>query len=412
MLLLLRWVLIVATTYLVLFHGALRESPTLVGPFLACYLASNLVVAVLLRHVRSQKQLVMGIALFDAVAVSIALSLTREISSDFFILYFVVMFIAALTDRIAMVATTAGVIGLFHLYSTSRVLGPATLLSSGTLLQVPFLFVVALFFGHLVERTRVAEREAEELRQREQVFTSFVSGVIDDLKSPLGVIQAMAEIVLDPRSGRLTADQAELVRRIHASARHVVRIALNLLDARHIEAASLTLRRQPISLIDVVMEAMTVVRSASDLKGISLDIETVPGLPDVDIDAAQMDRVVWNLLDNAIRCAPTGGEVVVSLDRTSRQVILAVSDDGAGVPPEDVPLLFEKYRHTRKGEFTSSGLGLFLAKTIVEAHGGTIEVDSLPEVGTTVTVRLPAPPPVEVASSCSTRDSTPACAPA
>lgn len=412
MLLLLRWVLIVATTYLVLFHGALRENPMLVGPFLALYLASNLVVSALLGRVRSQKRLVMGIALFDTVSVSIALSLTRGVSSDFFILYFAVVFIATLTDRIAVVATTAGVIGLFHLYTTSRILGPSALLSSGTLLQVPFLFVVALFFGHLVERARAAEHDVEEARRREQLLTGFITRVVHDLKSPLGVIQAMAEIVLDPGSGRLTAEQTELARRIHTSARHVLRIALNLLDARHIEAGRLSLKRQPTSLIDVVMEAMTVVRCASEIKGISLDVETVPGLPNVDIDATQMDRVVWNLLDNAIRCAPTGGAVVVSLDRTSRQVILAVSDDGPGVPPKDLPTLFEKYRQARNGELEISGLGLFVAKAIVEAHGGTIEVDSLMGVGTTVTVRLPSPPPAEVDYAAAARDSTPAPSPA
>ncbi|MBI2962326.1 MAG: HAMP domain-containing histidine kinase [Deltaproteobacteria bacterium] len=412
MLLLLRWILIVATTYLVLLHGALRDNPIVAGPFLAFYLASNLAVPALLSRARSQKRLVMGIALFDAVSVSIALSLARGVPSDFFLLYFVVIFIATLSDRTAMVAATAAVIGLLHLYSTARGLGAAAALSSATLLQVPFLFVVALFFGHLVERARAAEQEAEEAHRREQLLTGFISGVVRDLKNPLGMIQAMAEIVLEPRSGRLTAEQAELVRRVHASARHVLRVALNVLDARHVEAGRLSLERQPVSLIDVVLEAMTVVRCASELKGISLDIETVPGLPDVHIDPMEMDRVVWNLLDNAIRCAPAGGEVVVSLDRTSRQVILAVSDDGPGVSPKDLPMLFEKYRRTGSGEFASSGLGLFVAKAIVEAHGGTIEVDSLAGVGTTVTVRLPSPPRPEVDPTVGARESTAAALPA
>jgi signal transduction histidine kinase len=388
-LLLLRWTLIIATAYLVLFRPADGIPLSVVYLFLAGYLASNLIVAFVLRRSHSDRLLEMGLVLFDATAVSVALLLTKNGSSDFFLLYFVVLFIATLSDKPQVVAATAILIAILHLYTTAHLGGGASVLSSGELVHVPFLLIVALFFGHLVERASTAEREAREVLDRERVITDFVAGVIHDLKNPVGLIQAMAEILLEHQPGALNPEQAELVRRIHANSQHIMKIALNLIEARQLEATRLALRKEPASLVDVASEVLTVVRAASELKGVSLELETSPTLPNLPIDVTRMDRVVWNLVDNAIRSSPSGGEVLVSLTHGDGEVVLSVTDDGMGIPREDLPLLFDRYRSRSGGRFTASGLGLFIAKTIVEAHGGTIQVDSVIGGGTTFAVHLP-----------------------
>jgi signal transduction histidine kinase len=387
--LLLRWVLIVATAYLLLYNHARLQAPPVVSVFLAAYLASNLAVAALLRRMGSQKQLEMGIAVFDAAALSVALILTRDFSTDFFLLYFVVIFLAALTERLAFLVVIAVVISLLHLYVTMGTLSVRAFLASGALLRVAFLFVVALFFGHLVERVRSAERDAEEARKHEKIITDFVEEVVTSFKTPLGAIQAMAEIALEPQTGSLTLEQAELLRRIDANARHVTRIASNLLDARRVQSNRVLVHRESADLLDVVEEVLSVVRTTADLKGISLELESAPALPRVDVDVNQIDRVVWNLLDNAIRCSPAGGEVSVSLNHAGREIVLRVSDDGPGIADVDLPVVFDAFRRITSGRFTSSGLGLFIAKAIVEAHGGAIEVESELGGGATFTVRLP-----------------------
>jgi signal transduction histidine kinase len=401
-LLLLRWTLIIATSYLLLARPADNVPLQVVYLFLAGYLASNLAVAVLLRRAHSQQLIEMGLVVFDAIAVSVALLLTKHGSSDFFLLYFVVLFIATLSDRAEVVGATAILITILHLYTSAHFGGVPQLLSSGELIHVPFLLVVALFFGHLVGRASAAEREAREVRHRERTVTDFVAGVLHDLKNPVGVIQAIAEIMLERQPGPLNTEQAELVRRIHANARHIMKIALNLIEARQAEAGRLSLRRESASLEDLVREVLTVVRTASDLKGVTVEFEADPTVPNLPIDVSRMDRAVWNLLDNAIHSSPAGGEVLVSLTRDEREVVLSVTDDGKGIPSEDLPLLFERYRSRVGGQFTSSGLGLFVARTIVEAHGGTIEVDSVVGGGATFSLRLPigaegAHPPIELA---------------
>jgi signal transduction histidine kinase len=400
--LLLRWVLIVATGYLLLFHHAHLQAPPVISAFLAAYLASNLVVAGLLRRMRSHKRLEMGIAVFDAAALSVALFLTKDFSTDFFLLYFVVIFLAALTERLSFLVVIAVAISLLHLSVTMGALSLRAFLASGVLLRVAFLFVVALFFGYLVERVRSAEREAEEARKHEKMITDFVAEVVGSFKTPLGAIQAMAEIALEPQTQWLTLEQAELLRRIDANARHVTRIASNLLDARRVQANRLQVHPESADLLDVVEEVLSVVRTASDLKGISLVSESALALPRAMVDVNQIDRVVWNLLDNAIRCTPAGGEVSVWLGYANREIVFSVSDDGPGISEADLPIVFDAFRRIKSGRFTSSGFGLFIAKAIVEAHGGTIEVESEIGGGATFTVRLPVSP-------SAAEQSTPSC---
>jgi signal transduction histidine kinase len=391
----LRWVLIVATGYLLLYFHPVGSRLPVVGAFLAAYLASNFVFAALLRRVKRPRLLEMAVVLFDSAAVSAALLLAQSGSSDFFLLYFFVLFLATLSERVELVATAAALGGALHLYTTATLYG-TSVLANGELVRIPFLFVVALFFGHLVARARSAEREAEEAIRREAMLADLVADVVGDFKMPLGGIRAMAEIALESRTGSLNPEQMELLRRIEANARHMTKMASNLVDAGRFEVGKLEIRRERASLLDVVLGALRVARSVGEFKGVSVDLDVVSMPPDVLMDVVHMDRVIWSLLDNAIRNSPAGGEVIVSLDHRGSQVVLSVSDDGQGIPTDDLPILFDRYQRGRRRDSRNPGLGLFIAKRIVDAHGGTIDVDTEPNGGTTFTVNLQVPEPPDL----------------
>jgi signal transduction histidine kinase len=394
--LLLRWVLIIATAYLMLFHRPLSETPPIVALFVAAYLGSNVIAGRLLARSRNPRTLEPAIVLFDAIAVSLALLLTQEATSDFFLLYFVVMFIGSLSERLELVLATAFLIAVLHIY-TSALVGGRELLESAYLLRIPFLFVVALFFGYFVQRSRCAERAAREARERERLRTEFLHGVIHDLKNPLGILLGLAEILLEgPDAERFTPSQADIVRRIHAHTNRLVRLALNLLDASAIEAGRLRLQLRRASLPEVAAGTVTVARSAAELKGIEIRFSAPPGLPELDIDPIQMERAIWNLLDNAIRHTPTGGRITVSLACLGSEVLLEVVDSGAGIPSAELPHLFERQQRARSGHVFSSGLGLFIVRAIVEAHGGRVQAANAPAAGACFRIALPAPRPSEV----------------
>jgi signal transduction histidine kinase len=372
------------------FHRPISGTPPIVGLFVAAYLGSNILAGYLLPRLASSRIFETCVVLFDAIAVSTALLLTQEATSDFFLLYFVVMFIGSLTDRLGVVIATAFVISGLHLYTLARMGGTENLFTAAYLLRLPFLFAVALFFGYFVQRTRNAEHRAKKAVEQERLRSDFVAGVIHDLKNPLGVIQLMSERLLDEKSGDpLTEDQSDLIRRIHANSHQMMRLSLNLLNASQIEAGRLTLRPERTRLNEVTDEALAVSRTASDLKGVAVELLADAGLPDVEIDVIQMQRAVWNLLDNAIRHTPSGGRVVVQLGREDGRVSLCVSDNGPGIPEDELPTLFEKYKRNRQNRFSSTGLGLFIVRAIVEAHRGTVEARNRPEGGTTFCIRLP-----------------------
>jgi signal transduction histidine kinase len=390
MVVLLRWVLIIATSYLLLFSRHLRATPPSVGLFIALYLLSNLLLSKYLPRLGRQRWLDIAVVLFDIAAVGIGLSLTETGSTDFFPVFFLVIFIGALTERMALVVGAAALIGIVHLSTLSQFVDPRELLDPSYMLRIPFLFVVALFFGFEAKLVRSRER-TERSRERKRLASESLSAVTHDLKNPLSVIQSLAGLLLEGDAGPLTPDQAGLVRRIDANVQRVMQLSANLLDVARIEAGRLELKRVPTSLCDVVEDAAGLARSTAEIKGVPLQVVAEPGLPPADIDGLQIGRVAANLLDNAIKYTKPGGTVRVGLSSDRGDLVLEVQDTGPGIAPEQLSSMFEKYHRARESShIQGSGLGLFIVKAIVEAHGGTIDFLSEVGKGTTVRVRLAA----------------------
>ncbi len=386
---LVRWVLVIATSYLTLFSRPVGEVPPSVGLFIAAYLASNVVLSTMVTRIYSRRQLDIGLVLFESVAVSVALSLTKNGAADFFPVYFLVLFLGALTQRLGLLVGAAVLLSVVHLSTISQFVSLHEMLANGYLLRIPFLLAVALFFGYEVESTSQRERAASAAARKRQ-RTESVSAVIHDVKNPLWVIQSLAELLLDGDAGALTPEQAALTRRIHASVQHVLKLAVNLLDATRIDAGRLTLLCAPAQLADIVERAVLRARSASDLKDIVLRFSAAPHALTGELDALQIERVVANLLDNAIKYTPHGGAVSVTIAAVPGELILEVRDNGPGIPPPELPAIFEKYRRRlATSGIDGSGLGLFIVKAIVEAHGGSVTADSVLGEGTRITVRLP-----------------------
>ena len=386
---LLRWLLIIATSYLMLFSRPLQQTPAAVVVFVALYGASNLVFSRWGSRWTVAPLSHGAVVVFDILVVCLGLALSGGTSSDFFVVYFVILFLSALTERLGFVAGAALLISAAHLYTVSRFVRVDDLLTRGYMLRIPFLFSVAVFFGNLVGNARSREREAEEARARE-LRMEFLSTVSHDIKNPLGVIQSLATLLIEGDAGPLNAAQTDLIHRIRASVRHVATLSLNLIDAARIDAGHLVLQRTMAHLAEVVDDALPLARSASALKGITLRCAVDPQLPAVYGDVVQIERVISNLLDNAVKYTPPGGTVSLSITRAPGGVVLAVADNGPGIAPENLRTVFDRYRReTTASRIAGSGLGLYIVKAIAEAHGGSVQLDSVVGRGTTVTVTLP-----------------------
>ena len=125
-------------------------------------------------------------------------------------------------------------------------------------------------------------------------------------------------------------------------------------------------------------------------KNISMNVDLDEGIPTIIGDKAQLDRVLWNLVGNAIKFTPAGGKITVSSKRDNGYVCVAVKDTGIGIPEDELPLLFSQFRRLKgSAKVEGTGLGLFIVKTIIEAHKGTVQAESGHGQGSTFSVRVP-----------------------
>ena len=233
------------------------------------------------------------------------------------------------------------------------------------------------------------------LRQLEQVRTEFVANVSHELRTPLTAIQGYLETLL----GGAMDDPAHARRFLEVVFRHTERLGrlLNdLTDLSNIELGRVSLQRGPVALGEVVDGTLDIIRAKADAGGVRLEARLPAELPAVQADRDRLAQILINLVDNAVKYTPRGGQVAVEAAAGEGLVEVAVVDTGVGIPPADLPRITERFYRVdraRSRELGGTGLGLAIVKHLVAAHGGTLVIESRPGEGTRVRVTLPAATP-------------------
>ena len=211
--------------------------------------------------------------------------------------------------------------------------------------------------------------------------------VSHDLRNPLSSITICARNLLEGRSA--PDEQKEMLSAIGDAAEWMNRLIHDLLDASAIEAGRLNIAREPLSLGPVVQGAVAMNAVAASARQLILTADVPGDLPVVHADAGRVGQVIGNLLGNAVKFTEPGGRVVVRARVVPPYVEVSVSDTGSGIAAEDLPRVFDRFWQAQRTSGRGTGLGLAIARGIVEAHGGSIWLDSVVGKGTTVTFTLP-----------------------
>ena len=228
-----------------------------------------------------------------------------------------------------------------------------------------------------------------ELERSNELRRQMTADIAHDLRTPLSVIMGYTEALSD---GKLKGTP-EMYAVMHTEAQHLSHLIDDLKTLSLADAGELPLTRQPVSPADLLKRTAAAYQVKAEKQEIDIKVESAPNLPVVEIDMERMAQVMGNLLDNALRYTPPGGEVLLSAAAREDRVQVRVADNGYGIAPENLPYLFERSFRADKArvqENGETGLGLAIAKSLVEAHGGSISVESQPDQGTTFTIILPS----------------------
>jgi len=242
------------------------------------------------------------------------------------------------------------------------------------------------------EALLVSERAARsEAERATRLKDEFVATLSHELRTPLNAIVGWASILRADRRGETITQGVEVIER---NAKLQAQMIEELLDMSRIISGKLLFELEPTDVAKLVEAAVAAVRPTADARGVLLNT-TVAHCRNVNADSARLQQVTWNLLTNALKFTPRGGRVNIGLREIDEQVEMTVSDTGQGIKPEFLPFVFDRFRQadastTRR--HGGLGLGLSIVKSLVELHGGSVEVDSPGEgCGATFTVRLPIP---------------------
>jgi signal transduction histidine kinase/PAS domain-containing protein len=238
---------------------------------------------------------------------------------------------------------------------------------------------------------RALRDRAEALEAADKLKDDFVKNVSYELRSPLTNTIGFGQLLGDPRMGELNTKQKEYVDHIVSSASALLAIINDILDLATIDAGSMELDRSPVDPRAAIDAAVEGVRDRLAEAGLGLEIDVAQNVGSFEGDAKRVRQILFNLLSNAIGFSKPGVAVKVSASREGGDVVFRVADRGAGISQERLEKVFDRFESKSSGAHARGvGLGLSIVRSLVELHGGTVNLQSAPGEGTVVTCRFPA----------------------
>ncbi|MBV1753285.1 MAG: HAMP domain-containing histidine kinase, partial [Desulfarculus sp.] len=231
-------------------------------------------------------------------------------------------------------------------------------------------------------------------RRLDQYKNEFVSTVAHEIVSPLSAVLGQLQNLGKGLLGPLEEPQKELLGRARERLESIANLSKDLLDLSKIEAGVMG-QAGRVDLAPLLREAVDQLKGRAQAKGQSLELEMQAKLPEVMGVGEELQRVAVNLISNAVKYTPDGGQIAVRAQGGDGEVVLEVSDNGLGIPAEEQEAIFQRFHRVKNADtrhIPGTGLGLAIVKRVVESHGGKLELKSQVGEGSTFTLRLPVAP--------------------
>ena len=248
---------------------------------------------------------------------------------------------------------------------------------------------------HMQNRALDLDEARRTAEQANTAKSQFLASMSHELRTPLNAILGFSEIIRDESLGRIEIPKyREYADDIHQSGLHLLNVVNDVLDMAKIEAGKIELHDQEIVIGESIERSIKFVATLAATADIALEMQVPAGLPLVRADDVKLQQVLLNLLSNAVKFTPGGGRIRVDVAADWRHgLTITVADNGIGIAPDDISRVLQPFGQADSGfarKYNGTGLGLPLARSIIELHGGELTLDSAVGVGTAVRLRLPA----------------------
>lgn len=262
---------------------------------------------------------------------------------------------------------------------------------------------VMILMEDITELTRLEEEVRDsyvklenayaELKEEDKIKSDFISTASHELRTPLTVINSYLEMFEDGMLGKLNENQQDKLAVMRSQTDHMIRLVEDMLDTSRLESRKFKIQKHPLNLVEIAKSAIEEISRLADLKEHTISLKAKDKVASIEGDGHRIKQVFSNLLTNAIKYTPNKGKIDVGIKNENGHLLVSISDTGIGIPEKEHEKIFEKFYTvgckslTRESE--RMGLGLTIAKGIVEAHGGKIWVESELNKGSTFYFTLP-----------------------
>lgn len=250
----------------------------------------------------------------------------------------------------------------------------------------------------LDKNKRMLELSNQKLRELDQIKSRFFANISHELRTPLTLLMAPLETLLQRYSRSFDPQTRELLQTMHSNGLRLLKLINDLLDLVHLDSGRIKVKSEPVALNEFIGGLASAVRQVAEEKQITVSTKIEPELGVVLTDHDKLEKIVLNLVFNALKFTPSGGRVEIGASRSGEQILISVSDTGIGISEKHLPFIFDRFWQadgSSQRKYPGTGIGLALVKELTELLGGKVEVQSEEGKGTTFTVRLPYRKPEE-----------------
>lgn len=324
----------------------------------------------------------------DVVLIGVLIHLLKDYGQFFYALYFLPIAAAALSLELInalLIATIASLFVALEIFLGAQGILPTSTPIYQGVWQIGFILLITIFCRFLAIQLRHEEAKKEESLAREKVLEEeavrekeFLSLTSHQLYTPTSIIRGFSSLLREEGWGELNAKQRDAVEEIYVSSKRMADLVAELLSISKIQAGTFEIKRAETNLENLLKNIVKQIEQTKPDQSIKIELDLPGEISPINIDAEKIRIVVYNLLDNAIKYT-SKGKVIISVAQTDIEITVSIKDEGVGIPAEDFEKLFQPFfrgKSILELDNKGTGLGLYIARLIVEKHGGKIRAES------------------------------------